>query len=425
MKMHNFDLLYDKNYFGNSLKVTHKVEKVLSYCHIKNGLVLPHRKNAAVDCGGIITEENRYIENSGLHGSWGGYYRVNEEEIVKSKETVIYLGLMCGIWGHCITDNIRRMWFLKEKIRAERFGNCRIVYVPYGNFQFSENFKSMLKILEIDSSNFVPITRPTRFREIILPDECFYTLDGNTRFFTQEYVNLINRIKEYGEQHFNKLDFNKIYFTYARCSKFKQIGEQKLELFFSSQGYKIIAPEEYSFLEQLNMLLNCKSLATTIGSCSHNLVFMKDGAEVLLIPRANYLTGYQLALDDVTELDIKYISSDFSILANQKAPWNGPFYYYVSDNLNRYFQSSNGSADVERSNLTDFNIYLKLGLARNQLLSDSAYSDYYNNVLPNCMNKLKTKMRWRKLYNFFRKPLSLYVMLRNDVLNRFLRRNFR
>ena len=30
--------------------------------------------------------------------------------------TVIYLGMFFHIWAHCLTDNLKRVWFLKSEV---------------------------------------------------------------------------------------------------------------------------------------------------------------------------------------------------------------------------------------------------------------------------------------------------------------------
>ena len=103
------------------------------------------------------------------------------------------------------------------------------------------------------------------------------------------------------------------------------------------KGYQVLYPEKMTFEEQLNVLINCDSFASTIGSCSHNILFLQDHTKVILIPRANYLTGYQLTVDQVHELDITYIDSTLSLFA-ARFPWEGPFYFFVSSRLMDYFK---------------------------------------------------------------------------------------
>ena len=49
-------------------------------------------------------------------------------------------------------------------------------------------------------------------------------------------------------------------------------------------------------------MLNCEEFASTVGSAAHNIIFLRDGTKAYLIPRANFITEYQLALDQVKVL---------------------------------------------------------------------------------------------------------------------------
>lgn len=234
--------------------------------------------------------------------------------------------------------------------------------------------------------------------------------------FTKEYVSIIESIKKYGMEHFKKLDYSKVYYTYSHYSGTKQIGEEKLESFFKEHGYQIIAPEKYSFKEQLNILLNCTHFASTIGSCSHNIMFMKEGSNVVLIPRANYLTGYQVAIDSVTDLNVYYVSSDLSILVNQSHPWDGPFYYYISDKLMSFFKCDSKQNKFNKDNLRDFRLYLRLGVNKTNNLMQCVYPDYYKVPMLEAVNKY---LNGKKSIAILRKykVVQAYVKLRNKMVN--------
>ncbi len=414
--MEHFEHLYDKNCFSDLFGVTHKVEKTLSFQTLRSGTVLPYKIVGGCAGGGIVTREGTYIESTALHTKSGAAYPVEEAQITDSPEKVIYIGMFHKIWGHCITDNLRRMWFLLSDVCREQFRDYKIVFIPQDGFSFGNNFRQLLSMLGINPDAFFPVTRPTRFQEIILPDECFYTPDGEVRYFTQEYADLIEKIKDYGRRHFRSLDFDKVYFTYARCSGAKQIGEQKLERFFRRQGYRIIAPERFSFAEQLNILLNCRSLASTIGSCSHNVMFMNAGSQAILIPRANYLTGYQLAVNEVTDLDIHWIQSDLSVMVSRQHPWDGPFYYYVSRQLADFFHCEDVHSPFTREDYREFKLYLRLGAARASNLAECKAPAYYRKILSQCLRNYPSASA---LHRPIKKSslVQPYVLIRNKLLN--------
>ena len=149
--------------------------------------------------------------------------------------------------------------------------------------------------------------------------------------------------------------YNKIYFSYSKSSKAKTTGEDKLEKYFESKGYKVIYPERHSLDEQLNILVNCESFASTVGSCSHSSVFLRDNTEVILIPRASYMNSYQLALDQVHNLMVSYIDSSFSVFT-LPSPWSGSFLFFISSNLRKFFNDKDTNSIVSAE---DFMKYFK------------------------------------------------------------------
>ncbi len=385
--MRNTENLFNENTYKKCLNMKHFSDKKLSFSIYKNATVLPYKKiEPAAVGGGVVTNKGEYLENTALHTKNGVGYDVLYKK--ESSDKIIYLGMFAGVWGHCITDNLRRLWFLKSKYYKENFINYKLVYIAFPGFEFNDNFKTLLDIIGIDCSKFILINEVTEYDEILIPDESFYTLDGSARFFTKEYRSMINEIRQYGLNNQKETSYDKVYFTYSKCSGYKQIGEYKLEHFFRKQGYKIIAPEQFSFKEQLNILVSCKFFASTIGSCSHNIMFMQDGAQVILIPRANYLTGYQLAIDEVSDLNINYIDSSLSLLVDKNCPCNGPFYYYISDKLYNFFEKSTKDSYFSYKDMHDFKRYMELCFMRNDL-SDSKSISYYSSVLMKCLQDYK------------------------------------
>lgn len=102
-----------------------------------------------------------------------------------------------------------------------------------------------------------------------------FTPDGDLRYFTSQYRDMIDRIRDYAVEHRKPTPYKKVYFSYRNYTHFKQFGEERLERYFGSKGYQVLYPEKMTFEEQLNVLINCDSFASTIGSCSHNILFYR------------------------------------------------------------------------------------------------------------------------------------------------------
>lgn len=135
-----------------------------------------------------------------------------------------------------------------------------------------------------------------------MPDESFF-VDGDTSFFTDEYRATIDRIKAFALKNRTPSP-KKIYFFYGRS----QIGEERLAEYLRSKGYEIISPELLTLDEQLNVLINAESFASTGGSCAHNSVFLRDGTEVIMIFRAGNKisepSNYQEAINQICNLNV-------------------------------------------------------------------------------------------------------------------------
>ncbi len=196
---------------------------------------------------------------------------------------------------------------------------------------------------------------------------------------------MIDEIRDYGRKNKKETGYDKVYFTASQW-KTNSYGEDKLEKYFSNKDFKVIAPEKYTFSEQLNILLNCKCFASTIGSCSHNSIFLENDASVILIPRANYLTGYQMTVNTLWNQSITIVDCHLSVFVNKDFPWEGPFFYYVSQNLKDYFEDrSINNRLYWRENFKDYKYYIK----DNQKRIKNVVSDYTGSLAFYCMTKYK------------------------------------
>ena len=350
---HNFDCLYDKNYYSGILYTNHFSGKNLSYRIIEDCTITPYNFGNG---GGIFDRDGNYIRGS-------SYIRRNEDGVSgtsdtthePSKDSVIFIGTLANVWGHFITDSMSMLWFLKSRAYTEKFSRCRLVYLPAQGFVLKGNHKRLLEILGINLSMLEPVTTAVKYKNLILPDECFFKSE-NGIFFTPEYRGLADAVRNFALDNIRPTKHRKYYFSYSRYKSNRSIGEDKLEKYFASKGYGIVYPEKLSLDEQLNILINCDSFASTLGSCAHNVIFLKDRSQTVIIPRYSRLNSYQQALDDVHDLDINYVDSSFSIFKDKNESWKSPSLYFVSSNLRRFFNDSDTGHIIS---VSDFRKYIR------------------------------------------------------------------
>lgn len=418
--MVDFDGLLDKNRFNIEIDTVHEVEKKLGYSIYNNATLLP-----CVDLpsgksgGGIIDSNGNFLKESTVHNGSHIPYQVNSKDIHYSDETVIFFGMLIGIWGHCISDCIKRAWFFDTDIFKEKYKDVKVVYVaPKGTLH--GNFVDLLKKLNIEIENFTEIKNITKFKKIIVPDSSFFLDDFGIEHFTCEYRFCIDKIKRtYIKQ---KEEVNKkIYYSHRDVRGFNNdIGEQKLERFFQKNGFEIIHPEKMNLDAQLDLLSTCSVFASSDGSTSHNSIFLPETAEVIIIPRSPYLTFHQLALNELYGLqNIFYIDASLSILCKGDRPTRGPFFYYVSEKLIEHVEKTNFTENEEwiRANFYDFEKYFKCGfyLEKNRVFT--AYSPYTELALYYYNQYLYLKKR-RMFFVFFKRfALKNMKRIKRKVLN--------
>ncbi|MDO4497670.1 MAG: hypothetical protein Q4B58_07590, partial [Bacteroidales bacterium] len=73
-----------------------------------------------------------------------------EENIASGSDAkVVYLGNMLNIWGHCITDNLKKLWFLKtpeyKELKSQGYTLCCTLHGD--KKEFCKNFCDLLSYL--------------------------------------------------------------------------------------------------------------------------------------------------------------------------------------------------------------------------------------------------------------------------------------
>ena len=123
--MVNLDGLYRSEEFNNQ-DCFSQVE--LGFKVIENGTILPRvLTSPGWGKGGIVDSEGNFVKSSHIVDSLIIETYTPEGEVPFFNTTVIYFAMYYSVWGHCITDEIRRVWFLKTDVYKKNFSSCPIV----------------------------------------------------------------------------------------------------------------------------------------------------------------------------------------------------------------------------------------------------------------------------------------------------------
>lgn len=346
------------------IDVNHKISGVLSYHVIADGTILPEKKICGKMLGGVVDADRNFIELSAFHEGLGGGY--NFDAIKKKKEKVIYIGVLYGMWGHLLTDALKKVWFLTSPIGINMLSQgYKVVYLTKGNKPLPSYCAEIFSLAGLDLAAWECISEIVTFEEIIIPENSI-VIEGKERKYSIEYENIVEKIKE-SVSHSNDLPLDstdKIYFTRSQLNQRRETGEKRIEREFEKKGYKVIAPEKCSVKQQIYYMLNCSHFATTEGSCSHNSMFCNKGTKVTILRKANYVNSYQIMINEMAGLNVTYIDANQTINAHPQSKWDGPFYLDVTETLRRYLGSETNGMTIPYFLRSDFILYSILVLLR-------------------------------------------------------------
>ena len=395
--MVNLDYLYNPDAAKPHFNKNFLLDKKLGFQVIEHGMILPHKRTPQgkwFGQGGIVDSQGQFVRTSTVFNA-GEAYSPSPNDIQHSSETVVYFGMFYPVWGHCITDDLKYVWFLKSEY-FNQFKNCPLVYIAWGGRTFDTfpNYKRILEILEIDAGKIREIKQPTQFDKIILPDESFTIRTANVEGFTNEFRETIERIRAFGLKNRTPTPSKKLYMFHGKKG---QIGEERVAEYLENKGYYVINPEQQqmSFDEQLNLFVNCESFSSAIGSSAQNLLFLRDNTEVNLIHRGFYrFNEYQEICNQVNPLNVTYIDSSLSIFSTSTS--SGPFFYLLSKQLKEFF--GNKWTGYEEEDFKNFLQYVENANFRG-LTIKPAVRDYYSSIFGEFIDQLKRNVENNFVYN--------------------------
>lgn len=314
--------------------------KILSFKKYNNSLILPSGYSDKNNIGGVFDADGNLLPQSTLHeGCPKRTITIKDIPCKYSDEVVIFLGTFHSIWGHALTDSLKKLWFLDtQEGKNLILQGAKLAYIY---LEDSDNYThKVLRLAGVDDKLLMEITEPTHFKEVYLPDSSIlYEKEQDSRKYTKEYKQTVQRMLANFDSkytHYSKRH-EKVYFSRKNIfQNGREWGEYVIEKCFQQMGYEIISPEKLPMVEQIAILRNCKCFATTEGSISHNVIFCRANTNVVIVRKVNRLNYHQLIINDVAEVDVTYIDANVSYVYDETQPLDGPFYLCQNKNLENY-----------------------------------------------------------------------------------------
>lgn len=303
---------------------------------VPNGLILPQKQvdsGPMWGLGGVCDEQGNFVDISAYDGGWathGGFYQWDEEEYQDCD--VVYFGMYFNHWGHFLIDLMGRLWYYVNH------KGTKLAYL--GEEEPRGNFLEIFSLLGIQQEDLIHITKPTRFRNVIVPQFSCKSCEWYSDEYRSIFDAMIHRVEQEGyiPEHFK--DVKKVYFARTAFGKAKatEFGEETIVKWMESNGFTIVAPEKLSVREQIYIWNHAEEIGCLDGSIPMSVAFSNNPNLKLTVLHKTSLEHLNLELYllmrpcDVTLLDAWHEPY-------KKYPKNigaGPFLLHLGEDAREY-----------------------------------------------------------------------------------------
>ena len=317
---------------------SHKISQKLECISYENATVVPSNYFFS---GGVLDSNGESIKSSAFNEKFTVGEVPARKDSIERLGNAIYLGFLHNVWGHCLMDSLKKLWFLYTKeCQSLLLSGASLIYITPNNEPLSERTIEFLKLANVPVDKLVHIVHYVSFKKIYIPDNsliCKLTPKGQDEyFFTEEFVSVYKIIKSHIDLE-PYTGIRKIYLSRTHLKQhWRETGETIIENQFRKKKFQIIHPEELSLLDQLKLYISSDEFAATEGSISHNAIFCRPGSKVYLVRKSYYINGYQNIISEIADLEVTYIDAHSSNPKYQFSRESGPFYMCVTPELERF-----------------------------------------------------------------------------------------
>lgn len=256
--------------------------------------------------GGVLDRDGQFVPLSANPGRIGGTYRI--ENVPYRNEKVVFCGYLYQHWGHFLVESVSRLWyFLKNDPTVDKYV---FILDLAQERRIRGNHKEFLELLGIwDKAVF--LTRPTRFREVIIPEPAYLCMSH----WSKEYVSIFDVVAQNVRIDPTWTPCRKIFFTRSQFAKGSEyeFGLDALDDFFSNNGFSILSPETFSLSQMIFYIRNAQVVASISGTLPHNMLFGTDGQKLVILERLVINVDHQVCINQIRQLDVVHIDANYPI----------------------------------------------------------------------------------------------------------------
>ncbi len=223
---------------------------------------------------------------------------LKDEEVISINKASWVIDQKSYKYMHWFSDSLQRIEQIKKYLQEYPI----IIEDRY------ENYKYVLETLEILNIPYIVCERTKIYKVKDLLISSHSAPAGN---YNEDLVQSISKqFKNLAKKENNSTNFKKIWITRENASIRKIKNFQDIKQIIEKFNYKIIALEEYSLLDQIDMLYNAKVIAGLQGAGLNNILFMKNGSKVLEIrDREDNKNNCYFSLSSALNIDFFYCTA--------------------------------------------------------------------------------------------------------------------
>lgn len=294
----------DKNYLEQNFNNKPEI--------LKNGIILPAKiiDETTKDyrfAGGVTDEKfnfkgGLFRKREKFNYSCNEGYEVEEKDVIYKDEDVIFGGVIIPMFGHFFLESLSRLWWVIENTDNKD----KIAFIIYHNKQASY-YMQFFKLLGIDESRIIFIDKPTKFRQIIVPEQTFRIHLNYNEKFTSIYDKMCSNVKP--------SKYKKIYLTRTKLPYSDCLNEEFFEKFYEKRGFKIVSPEQLSVEDQISIINGAEEIVSTIGTLTHLAVFCKPKTKILMLTRTTMPPLIpQVIINQIRDIDFAIVDVGINFL---------------------------------------------------------------------------------------------------------------
>ena len=216
----------------------------------------------------------------------------------------VWGGTLHAHYGHFLLDTLPRLWPFRSKCGQ----GLKVVFTEPGEslehiFTLSF-FLEIMRVLGITPADIVLLSRPTRIREILIPETMVVIQHCASIEFGQFCMELGDAIATSVRSSKSGL----VYLTKSnlRTGIGRIVNEDEFAARLGDAGVQVVAPEALSFPDQIQLWRAAHKIGAYLGSQTHTGLFARN-VDLVTLNHEPQLLSNQLIVDSLSGNQVAYV----------------------------------------------------------------------------------------------------------------------